>query len=612
MLGITLKDPERIGLRCTFCDIAKIHSAPQGIPLHPSPKPLARIQYDSKGPLISSYKEGYRYQHTVICCYLGYADVFYTKTRGEGLSRLMSWCVRANTIFKDRGCCIIDIFLDGAPENHKFREWVYAYLHAELHIGAPYRHHHQHTVEGSHKILHQCQRASRVAGGMPPTFWRYAHTLAYYARMLGPTRRTLTQFKPSTEGLRPLTPYENWHNTTKHSFTELHRYLYPFGCEVVAFVPIEARLTDADHGKLAIYLCPAYPNQGSLVLFLETGDVRAVATLRAHTTVFPFLNELRKRVPHALKFAPTTVEEVLASEDDPSHEESDPDYQNPDKAEPTETSFTLPSSDVSVPDVVPLSPLMTIPTPSVDTEIDIEELDNESPPDLPALETVHDKTVTWSELTTDILPSAVASILPINPDVPAEPITRRSTRSRTAATHKAGCSCSDCTTADTPANPNLRFPINSAVMTREGLANVHAHKGSHDLLLTWPSHHACLPSAVYTVACSKVWIPDERPDETYDSYGQRLHESYNAESVLNDQVSSDPNELIGQILADQVALPRTYDRKWDSLPRSHQRCRRRRMEIVAGHANVLRTDSTLRSHRRSTSHDSSSSMAVQS
>ena len=101
-------------------------------------------------------------------------------------------------------------------------------------------------------------------------------------------------------------------------------------------------------------------------------------------------------------------------------------------------------------------------------------------------------------------------------------------------------------------------------MTREGLANVHAHKGSHDLLLTWPSHHACLPSAVYTVACSKVWIPDERPDDTYNSYGQRLHESYNAESVINDQASSDPNELIGQLLADQVALPRTYDRKWDS------------------------------------------------
>jgi hypothetical protein len=567
MLGITLKDPELIGLRCAFCDIAKIHSASQGIPLHPSPHPLARIQYDSKGPLISSYREQFRYQHTVICCNLQYADVFYTKTRGEGLSRLMSWCIRANTIFKDRGRRIIDIYMDGAPENtsDKFRDWVYTNLHAELRIGAPYRHHHQHTVEGSHKILHQCQRASRVAGGMPPTFWRYAHTLAYYARMLVPTRRVLTQFKQST-GLRPLTPYENWHNTTKQSFTELHRYLYPFGCEVVAFVPIEARLTDADHGKLAIYLCPAYPNQGSLVLFLETGDVRAVATLRAHTTVFPFLNELRKRVPHALKFAPTTVEEILAPEDDSSHEESDPDYKNPDPAEPTETSFTLPSSDASVPDVVPLSPPTTIPALSVDTTIDTVKPENasDSPPDLPALETVHKKTVTWSKLTTDTLPSAVASILPMNPDVPAEPITRRSARSRTAATHKAGCSCSDCTTTETSASPNLRFPINSAVMTREGLANVHAHKGSHDLLLTWPSHHACLPSAVYTVACSKVWIPDERPDETYDSYGQRLHESYNAESVIKDQVNSDPNELIGQVLADQVALPRTYDRKWDS------------------------------------------------
>jgi hypothetical protein len=310
MLGITLKDKDAVAIRCVFCDIGKIHSAPQGTPLHPATQPLARVQFDSKGPLIASYREGYRWQHTVVCCFLHYADVFYTKDRGEGLSRLQSWCIRANTIFKDRGYRTIDLFIDGAPENksNALNEFTKS-MHISLHIGAPHRHHHQHTVEGTHKILHQCQRASRAAGGLPSKFWKYAHTLAYCARMLVPTSKTLASHMASSK-TRPKTPWELWHNNDKSSsFADLHRYLFPFGCEVIAFVPKETRLTDADHGVRAVYLCPAYPNQGSLVLFLDTAEVRAVHTLRAHVNVFPFLIELRKRVPHALKFAPTTVEE---------------------------------------------------------------------------------------------------------------------------------------------------------------------------------------------------------------------------------------------------------------------------------------------------------------
>ena len=44
------------------------------------------------------------------------------------------------------------------------------------------------------------------------------------------------------------------------------------------------------------------------------GKVRVFRTVNVHETVFPFLLELRKSVPHALTFAPKTVEEVEALE----------------------------------------------------------------------------------------------------------------------------------------------------------------------------------------------------------------------------------------------------------------------------------------------------------
>ena len=65
---------------------------------------------------------------------------------------------------------------------------------------------------------------------------------------------------------------------------------------------------------MAMYLCPAYPDKGSLVLFLKCGSIRPVHTLKTLANRFPFLEELRKRVPHALQFAPANEADALADD----------------------------------------------------------------------------------------------------------------------------------------------------------------------------------------------------------------------------------------------------------------------------------------------------------
>jgi len=99
-------------------------------------------------------------------------------------------------------------------------------------------------------------------------------------------------------------------------------------------------------------------------------------------------------------------------------------------------------------------------------------------------------------------------------------------------------------------------------MTIEGPAIVHSIKSDYDLRLTWPTHHACSPTAVYTVHAADVWKLKDRPNEVYDSYSKRIHETCNCEPA--DLTSCDPNDLIDNISASAIVLPTTYKGKFKS------------------------------------------------
>ena len=128
-----------------------------------------------------------------------------------------------------------------------------------------------------------------------------------------PTRKSMETAKFDE---RPITPHEIWTGNKATSYADLHRYVHTFGAQCIAHHPIESRksVKNDDHGELGVYLCRATPNLGHQVLLLKSGKIRVFRTVNVHETVFPFLLELRKSVPHALTFAPKTVEEVEALE----------------------------------------------------------------------------------------------------------------------------------------------------------------------------------------------------------------------------------------------------------------------------------------------------------
>ena len=125
-LGIRLKDSAILAMQCPSCAIAKIPSAPQGPRRPPPTQPLHTIQADSKGPLIPSHGEGFRYQHTIIDLDTQYCDVFYTRERVEFIDLIKSWVINTNALFSERKYRILNFALDGCPENraHSFRAWL--------------------------------------------------------------------------------------------------------------------------------------------------------------------------------------------------------------------------------------------------------------------------------------------------------------------------------------------------------------------------------------------------------------------------------------------------------------------------------------------------------
>ena len=148
---------------------------------------------------------------------------------------------------------------------------------------------------------------------MPPQFWHHAHRNAEYARNLLPTRRSQTE---TATDKRALTPYEKWYNFEAPSYAELHRTQYTFGCECIGHSPKDSRpsVKNSDHGVLCVYLCNAHPDKGHICLVLETGALKTFGTVDCHPSIMPFLIELRKKVPHALQFAPSNLLELNEEE----------------------------------------------------------------------------------------------------------------------------------------------------------------------------------------------------------------------------------------------------------------------------------------------------------
>jgi hypothetical protein len=111
-----------------------------------------------------------------------------------------------------------------------------------------------------------------------------------------------------------------------------------------------------------------------------------------------------------------------------------------------------------------------------------------------------------------------------------------------------------------------RFKIGDMVMTKEGAAIVHGIDTSKGTIkLTWPKHHSALPSAIYNMPIELVWTQAEKPDQIYDSRGNRLHESNNIEWKRVQVELVDPNDVIGKVPADEIILPKSYSDKWTSV-----------------------------------------------
>jgi hypothetical protein len=261
--------------------------------------------------------------------------------------------------------------------------------------------------------------------------------------MVVPTRHAIDTFDPGGSSSRPLTPYELWHNYEESSYLTLQRNLHPFGCLAVAHVPADMRNTNQDHGEYAIYLCPAYPDKGTMVLFLNSGSIRSVHTLKTFPNRFPFLEELRKRIPHALQFAPERETDVTELEDDIDSTPVVDEYT-------ADTPTPTPDSEVShVPSALPEPPTehTTTSTPTAPSDAHIA--------------THIEPVVPLTATTLQMLPPAAETS-----DSAAQPAIRRSSRPPKTTHCKHGASCTTCTNRACPAQTPTSRPAYAAIRDR--------------------------------------------------------------------------------------------------------------------------------------------------
>ena len=376
--------------------------------------------------------------------------------------------------------------------------------------GAPHTSEHQSPVERTNRTIEDSGRTSRMQAGAGPEFWEYSQQHARSVRVVIPTKKEMTNFKPSGKNTRPLTPQEKWEGKTAPSFADLHKNLYPFMCQAVGFIPVTARKSkkNDDHGVLGLILCSAYPDMGDLMLILKSGKVRAFRTTIKHENTFPLLDELRRSVPKGITLAPSTLE------------------------------------------------MLEAPALLSDRTKHITGTNNDEQP--------------GDQLTIELMPKFEP--IDYDNDTVSSPVEKESKTNvpteeqKPSKSKRKGKKVRLKDEESKPSSIKSKFSIGDKVMTVEGPAIVFRVNGdsipADSINLSWPKHHSN-PSTVYTVRCADVWFQHERPGEAYDSYGKRVHETNAMEMARVYTEMIDPNEVVGIVLADEIILPK-YSRKQES------------------------------------------------
>jgi hypothetical protein len=253
--------------------------------------------------------------HTVHEKFSEHTFTEFSVDRAEGGPITLEWIDQANN--RHHPYKVIDLISDGAPEyatSHSFKEGVRARGIKHV-VNAPYAHHESANVERPQRTIQDLARASRIGAGLPTSFWALANEHATQVKSILPTSRKMTEADANKDD-HPITPHEIWNSTRASSYSDLHRSTHSFGAQCVVHHPIESRDSkkNSDHGEIAVYLCKALPHLGHKCLLLKSGKIKVFRTVEVHETIFPFLIELQKSVPYALHFAPTTQQQLEASE----------------------------------------------------------------------------------------------------------------------------------------------------------------------------------------------------------------------------------------------------------------------------------------------------------
>ena len=136
--------------------------------------------------------------------YTEYTESLHDALRSSLIERAQAWLI--NAAQRHYPLCTVELRCDGLPEQAAapFRAWCVT-QHIDLHLGAPYAHHHQSQVEKSHSTVQNYARSQRLR----TDHWSYSNLHATQVKNVIVTARTIRDFKPTTTIPRPLTPQES-------------------------------------------------------------------------------------------------------------------------------------------------------------------------------------------------------------------------------------------------------------------------------------------------------------------------------------------------------------------------------------------------------------------
>ena len=284
MLGLKIKHHHMIRLFCKYCAMGRMKSKPIGESLPTPKRVLFRVYMDGTGPYVEAYNTKFKYAMQLFDQFTEYTESLHDVQRSSLIERAQSWMI--NAAQRHSPYCIVELRCDGLPEQAaaSFRIWCVT-QHIDLHLGAPYAHHHQSHVEKSHSTVQNYARSQRLRAHMGTDYWSYSNLHATQVKNVIVTARAIKDFKPTATMPRPLTPHEKWHEKASESYATLHANIHPFGCLVVAHEPTEKRAKDAAKRTEGVYLCQCEGRHS--VLIISTGAVVKARTVECNHDVYP-------------------------------------------------------------------------------------------------------------------------------------------------------------------------------------------------------------------------------------------------------------------------------------------------------------------------------------